>query len=98
MSTREWFTNLPGSPSIKWAAETSGVDRDTISRQLKHDQLSAEIVIKLCQALGRSPVDGLVKTGHIVPEDFNGAGIIGALQRATNQQIITEAGRRMEDN
>ena len=86
MSTREWFTNLPGSPSIKWAAETSGVD-----------QLSAEIVIKLCQALGKSPVDGLVKTGHIVPEDFNGAGIIGALQRATNQQIITEAGRRMEN-
>jgi hypothetical protein len=96
MSTREWFTNLPGSPSIKWAAETSGVDRDTISRQLKHDQLSAEIVIKLCQAFGKSPVDGLVETGHIIPEDFNRAGIIGALQRATDQQIITEAGRRMK--
>ena len=41
MSTREWFTNLPGSPSIKWAAETSGVDRDTISRQLKHDRHQA---------------------------------------------------------
>ena len=84
MDARKWFTQLPGSPSITWASDASG------------NQLSAGNVIKLCQAFGKSPVDGLVETGYIVSSDFDGAGVIAALQQATNQQIITEAGRRMD--
>ena len=96
MDARKWFTQLPGSPSITWASDASGISQTTISLQLKHNQLSAGNVIKLCQAFGKSPVDGLVETGYIVPSDLDGAGVIAALQQATNQQIITEAGRRME--
>lgn len=95
MDMKDWIASLPGSPLPTQAAEASGIDRSTISRQLKRGQLSAENVIAICRAFGKSAADGLVETGYLTPGDFEGAGVVEALSKATNQQIVDEISKRL---
>lgn len=95
MDMKDWIASLPGSPLPTQAAEASGIDRSTISRQLKRGQLSAENVIAICHAFRKSAVDGLIETGYLTPDDLEGAGIVEALAQATNQQIVDEISKRL---
>lgn len=95
MEMKAWISTLPGSPLPTQAAEAAGIDRSTMSRQLKRGNLSAENVIALCRAFGKSPADGLVETGHLERSDFDGAGVVDALSEATNQQILDEITKRL---
>ena len=96
MEMKAWISNLPGSPLPTQAAEAAGIDRSTMSRQLKRGRLSAENVIAICRAFDKSPADGLLETGYLKPEDFQGAGIEEALSRANNQQILNEISKRLD--
>lgn len=95
MDIREWIGNLPGNPAPSQAAETAGIDKSTISRQLKRGTISAENVILLCRAHGKSPVDGLVETGYLIAAELE-AGIPRALEQATNQQLLDKVSKRVD--
>ena len=96
MNMRDWILSLPGSPLPTQAAEASDIDRGTISRQLKRNHISAENVIKLCKAFGKSPIDGLIETGYLSPTDAQEISISSALRDATNRQLAAEVTRRMD--
>lgn len=92
-----WIKSLPGHPTVTGAAETARIQRTTLLRQLGRGAISAENVIRLSRAHGKSPVDGLLETGHIDEDEMQFGGIPLALGRATNQQILDEVMQRIED-
>lgn len=96
MDFKKWIEGLPGAPLVTQAAERAGIDRSTISRQLKRGSVSAENVIALARAHGASPADALVETGYLEPGELDGAGVPEALGHATNQQLLDEIHRRVD--
>lgn len=96
MNMRDWILSLPSSPLPTQAATAAGIDISTISRQLKRNHISAENVIKLCKAFGKSPIDGLIETGYLSPTDAQEISISSALRDATNRQLAAEVTRRMD--
>lgn len=96
MDYRAWIEALPGHPGQSEAADTAGVDRSTLSRQLKRGQLTMEVVADLARAYGVKPADALVQTGHLTAGDIDGCGIPDALHDATNRQLIDEIERRSD--
>lgn len=96
MDFKRWIESLPGSPLVTQAAERAGIDRSTISRQLKRGVVSAENVIALARAYGHNEVDALVETGYVDAEAASRAGVPQALGYATNAQIYGEIMRRVD--
>ena len=92
---REWALALIDGDSMRSASEKAGYAQTTISRQLEKNSLSPEMVIALCRAYGRSPVDGLVETGYLYPHEITGA-IRTMLHQAKNRDILDEINRRSD--
>ncbi|MDN6242159.1 helix-turn-helix domain-containing protein [Corynebacterium variabile] len=96
MDYRAWIAALPGHPTQTEAGDAAGIDRSTVSRQLKRGALSMEVVAAMARAHGVKPADALVQTGHLLPEDIEGVGIEEALRRATNRQLFDEIESRAD--
>lgn len=54
------------------------------------------MVIALCRAYDRSPVQGLVETGYINEYEVQGVDLAIALHDATNEQLLDEILRRSD--
>lgn len=91
-----WLLELIGTDSMRTAAQKTEYAQTTISRQLTRGRLSPEMVISLCRAYDRSPVQGLVETGYINEFEVDGPGILVALREATNEQLLEEILRRSD--
>ncbi|MFT4088167.1 MAG: helix-turn-helix transcriptional regulator [Gordonia sp. (in: high G+C Gram-positive bacteria)] len=96
MNFKEWIEGLPGEPLVTQAAERAGIDRSTISRQLKRGVISAENVIALARAHGKNEVDALVETGYVTAEAASHAGVPQALGYATARQLLDEIRARVD--
>ncbi|MEL4211099.1 hypothetical protein [Corynebacterium bovis] len=75
-------------------ARKIGTSHTTIGRQVAAENLSPGIVIALCRAYGRRPVDGPVETGYIYPHEVETGPIAAVLPSATNKQLLDEIMRR----
>lgn len=96
MEHRAWIDGLIDGDSYRAAAEKVGTNGSTITRQLNKEHLSPEMVIALCRAYGRKPVDGLVETGYLQPWEIEGVGIDAAIDQATNKQLLDGIMRRSD--
>ena len=96
MDIEKWFNDLTGNASLREAAETSGVSKSTLSRNLDAGRMTPETIIVLCRAFDRSPVAGLIETGYIHPHEVEGPEVEEALDRATNQQLLDAIMRRSD--
>lgn len=96
MEHRAWIDGLIDGDSYRAAAEKVGTNGSTITRQLAKEHLSPEMVIALCRAYGRKPVDGLVETGYLQPWEIEGVGIDTAIDQATNKQLLDGIMRRSD--
>lgn len=96
MDFKAWIEGLPGSPLVTQAAEKAGIDRSTISRQLKRGLVSAENVIALARAYGAPAGQALIDTGYLTARDLEGVGVVAALGRASNQQLLEEIMQRID--
>lgn len=98
MNFKAWIEGLPGNPLVTQAAEKAGIDRSTISRQLKRGDLPADVVIKLCRAHGYNPIDGLVETGHLYAHEVPASSVPRSQILATtpNGEILAEINRRSD--
>ena len=54
------------------------------------------MVIALCRAYDRSPVQGLIETGYINEYEVEGVDLAIALHDATNEQLLNEILRRSD--
>ena len=91
-----WLQDLIGGDSMRTAAQRTDYAQTTISRQLSRGHLSPEMVIALCRAYDRSPVQGLVETGYINEYEVQGVDLAIALHDATNEQLLNEIMRRSD--
>ena len=91
-----WLQDLIGGDSMRTAAQRTDYAQTTISRQLSRGHLSPEMVIALCRAYDRSPVQGLVETGYINDYEVQGVDLAIALHDATNEQLLNEIMRRSD--
>ncbi len=96
MDINEWIKGLIGEDSYRAAAVKADTTGPTITRQLQKGHLSPEMVIALCRAYDRSPVQGLVETGYINEYEVQGVDLAIALHDATNEQLLNEIMRRSD--
>ncbi len=92
----EWLLELIGTDSMRTAAQKTQYAQTTISRQLSRGNLSPEMVIALCRAYDRSPVQGLIETEYINDYEVQGPDVAIALEKATNQQLLDEIMKRSD--
>lgn len=96
MDIIEWYNDLTDRATTRSAGERIGVSHTTLGRQMRNGELSAEIVIGLCRAYGRSPITGLIETGFVFDHETEGVGVDYALDKATNKQLLDAILRRSD--
>lgn len=96
MEHNAWIADLIGEDTRRTASSKAGMSESTLSRQLSRGTLRPEMVIALCRAYNRKPVDGLVETGYLQPWEIEGVGIDAAIDRATNKQLLDGIMRRSD--
>lgn len=96
MEHEAWITELIGPDTRREASKRAGMSESTLSRQLSRGTLRPEMVIALCRAYDRKPVDGLVETGYLQPWEIEGVGVEAALDKATNKQLLGAVMRRSD--
>ena len=96
MKHSEWVDALTEGATTRSMGEKLGIAHTTIARQIKAEKLSPEMVIDMCRAYGKLPVDGLLETGYLEYGDIEGAGVPQALRWASNRQLLAEINRRSE--
>lgn len=96
MEHNVWIADLIGEDTRRTASSKAGMSESTLSRQLSRGTLRPEMVIALCRAYGRKPVDGLVETGYLQPWEIEGVGIDTAIDQATNKQLLDGIMRRSD--
>ena len=94
MKTKAWLEELVNPDSLRTAATKADIPVSTLSRQ--QDKLPAEMVIALCRAYDRSPVQGLIETEYINDYEVQGPDVAIALEKATNQQLLDEIMKRSD--
>ena len=96
MNFESWLTDLIGNDTRRVASSKAGMAESTLSRQLSRGSLSPEMVIALCRAYDRSPVQGLIETEYINDYEVQGPDVAIALSKATNQQLLDEIMKRSD--
>lgn len=96
MEHNAWIADLIGEDTRRTASSKAGMSESTLSRQLSRGTLRPEMVIALCRAYDRKPVDGLVETGYLQPWEIEGVGIDAAIDQATNKQLLDGIMRRSD--
>lgn len=93
---KEWFEALTENASGRAAADLADIAPATMNRQLARNTLSAETVIALARAYGRSPVRALLETGYLRPEEVGMPSPEELLQSLSDQQVIADVARRID--
>lgn len=96
MELQEWITALPGSPTVSQAADHAGVSKATFLRHAKKGETTAEYAVAISRAYDVNEVETLVSLGFITAEAVDDYGVVQALERATNRQILDEIMRRSD--
>lgn len=96
-SHKKWFGELTGHASGRAAAEQAGISPATMNRQIAREHFTAETVISLARAYGRSPVLALLETDFILAEEAGGLTPEELARSLSDQQIIAETARRIDN-
>lgn len=91
----EWFKRVTRNDSNRRAADLADISPVTLGRQLKANELSADLIIKIAQAYDESPVVALVDLGFISARWMQEVGTTTALTRATDEELTDELLRRL---
>lgn len=88
MDFNDWLSSLPGAPTPTLAANKSGLTNTTLIRHAARGHTTADNVIAISRAYGVSPVEALVSTGHLNPDEASSERIDVrvALRAATIQE------------
>lgn len=96
MNIETWYKETVGNDSQNMVAANSGIVPSSLYRQLP-DRLSPQTVVKIAHAYGVSAINGLVALGLLSDEDISELVASDSLRDATDQQLIDELARRIDD-
>jgi len=91
----EWFKRVTRNDSNRRAADLANISPVTLGRQLKANELSADLIIKIAQAYNESPVVALVDLGFVSARWIQEVGTTTALTRASDEELTDELLRRL---
>lgn len=96
MEHTEWLTQTTGGDSARTVSKNSGVAGRTVLNQLDRNHFSAENVILIAEAYGKSPVRALVDTGYLDEQWAQAVDPATALRQVSEDDLADEVLRRMK--
>lgn len=91
----DWYRRVTRGDSNRHVSSRANISDATLGRQLKANELSADLIIKIAQAYDESPVVALVDLGFISARWMQEVGTTTALTRATDEELTDELLRRL---
>ena len=92
---REWFARITRGDSNRQVADRAGISDATLGRQLRADDLSADLIIRIAESYNESPVIALVDLGFMSARWVTEPGVVTALSRASDEELTDELLRRL---
>ncbi|WP_148046090.1 hypothetical protein [Nocardioides marmoriginsengisoli] len=105
MDAKEWLARVTDHASINAIAGAAAVPQKTLDTQVRSATgLKPDMVVKIARAYkGAEPIAALVELGLITAEEArSNAGVeqvsvAEALAKASNSELLTEIGRRLDE-
>ena len=91
----QWYKRVTRGDSNRQVAHTANISDATLGRQLRANDLSADLIIKIAEAYDESPVIALVDLGFMSARWITEPGVLTALSRATDEQLTNELLHRL---
>ena len=91
----DWYKRVTRGDSNRHVSSQAKISDATLGRQLKANELSADLIIKIAQAYNESPVIALVDLGFISAKWMQEVGTTTALTRASDEELTDELLRRL---
>lgn len=91
----DWYKRVTRGDSNRHVSSRANISDATLGRQLKANELSADLIIKIAQAYNESPVVALVDLGFISARWMQEVGTTTALTRASDEELTDELLRRL---
>lgn len=91
----DWYKRVTRGDSNRHVSSRAKISDATLGRQLKANELSADLIIKIAQAYDESPVVALVDLGFISARWMQEVGTTTALTRASDEELTDELLRRL---
>lgn len=91
----DWYKRVTRGDSNRHVSSQAKISDATLGRQLKANELSADLIIKIAQAYDESPVVALVDLGFISARWMQEVGTTTALTRASDEELTDELLRRL---
>lgn len=91
----DWYRRVTRGDSNRHVSNRANISDATLGRQLKANELSADLIIKIAQAYDESPVVALVDLSFISARWMQEVGTTTALTRATDEELTDELLRRL---
>lgn len=91
----DWYKRVTRGDSNRHVSSRANISDATLGRQLRANELSADLIIKIAQAYDESPVVALVDLGFISARWMQEIGTTTALTRASDEELTDELLRRL---
>ena len=91
----DWYRRVTRGDSNRHVSSRANISDATLGRQLKANELSADLIIKIAQAYNESPVVALVDLGFVSARWIQEVGTTTALTRASDEELTDELLRRL---
>lgn len=91
----DWYKRVTRGDSNRHVSSRANISDATLGRQLRANELSADLIIKIAQAYDESPVVALVDLGFISARWMQEVGTTTALTRASDEELTDELLRRL---
>lgn len=91
----DWYRRVTRGDSNRHVSSRAKISDATLGRQLKANELSADLIIKIAQAYNESPVVALVDLGFVSARWLQEVGTTTALTRASDEELTDELLRRL---
>lgn len=91
----DWCRRVTRGDSNRHVSSRAKISDATLGRQLKANELSADLIIKIAQAYNESPVVALVDLGFVSARWLQEVGTTTALTRASDEELTDELLRRL---
>jgi len=99
MDRKTYFAQLTHDAAINEISNKTGLSVSTLWRQYnKGCDFTAESVIIIARAYEGNPVDALVQFGFLNTDEMRHGESVGALQAASDDELLQELARRLKAN
>lgn len=95
MEHLEWLDRTTAGDSLRQISEKSNIPLATLSHQMRKEVFKPELIIRISEAYGESPVIALVDLGFMSSRWIKEPGVRTALSRATDEELTDELLRRL---